>query len=189
MSFGYYEAAALLFGDRPFTTREFGGRTASPRPAKTLSEFKTRGLAERIGRGRYRLLSPSDRPDRRAEEWDRARRLLLHSGRPMAWSGPSAVEIWTGDRYFVSPSVFRREWYIDIPEDATSQWVDFLRANRLSTNRRSGLGNRVIPHPVNRLRRVTLHGEPVLPRSVVMDMIRSHRGIYANANRLVEHGP
>jgi hypothetical protein len=189
MSIDYYEAASLLFGEEPFSTGEFKSRTASPRAAKTLSELKSRGLAERLGRGRYRLLSPSSRPDRRAKEWDRAKDLLLGSGLPMAWSGPSAVEIWTRGRYYVSPSFFVRMWHIDVPKESVRTWLGFLRDHHLSTDSRRRLGNKVVLHPVSRLRKVILHGEPVVPRGVVLNLIRSHRAIYANADRLVVHGP
>jgi hypothetical protein len=189
MPLGYYEAACLLFGNRTFTTREFAIHTASRRAAKILSEFKSRGLAERKGRGRYRLLSPGARPDRRATEWDRARKILLHSGLPMAWSGPTAVESWTAGRYFVSPSVFRREWHLNVPEGAARRWADYLRRHRLSADHPLGLGNRIILHTVRRLRRVNLGGEPVIPREEVLELIRAHRGIYAEADALLEDGP
>ncbi len=138
MGIGYYEAASLSFGDRPFTSREFEARMASRRPAKLLSEFKMRGLAERLGRGKYRLLSPGNRPDRRAGEWNRVREILLKSHLPMAWSGPTAVELWTRYRYFVSPSVFVREWHMDVPTEAVTSWTSYLRAHRVSTNRARG---------------------------------------------------
>lgn len=189
MGIDYYEAASLAFGERPFLIREFRSLTASPRAAKTLSELKSRGLVERLGRGNYRLVSPAHRPDRRGAEWDRARGLLLGSGLPMAWSGPTAVEFWTRNRYFVSPSVFLREWHIEIPKESTRAWRTFLRDHRLSTSPRVRLGNRVVLHPVRHLRQVTLHGESVVPREVVMKDIRSHRAIYADADRLVENGP
>jgi|SRR5271170_4427723 len=189
MGISYYEAASLLFGDRPFTSREFGMRTASRRSAKTLSELKMLGLAVRLERGRYRLLAPGDRPDRRAREWSRVRSLLLNSPLPMAWAGPSAVELWTGHRYFVSPSVFVREWHIEVPRDSVAEWTQFLHHHRVSTDRNRGLGNKVVLHPVRRLRRVSLHGEPVIPRKAVLRLIRAHRGIYAEADRLVVNGP
>ncbi len=107
----------------------------------------------------------------------------------MAWCGPTAVEFWTRNRYFYSPSVFLREWHIEVPKESTRDWLAFLRDHRLSTSPRTRLGNRVMLHPVRRLRRVTLHGEPVVPRTVVLNDIRSHRAIYADADRLVEHGP
>ena len=62
----YADAAALLFGSREFSTREFALRTANPRAAKLLSELKRRGLVARTGRGLYRNLSPEERPDPRA---------------------------------------------------------------------------------------------------------------------------
>ncbi len=189
MGIDYYEAASLAFGERPFLVREFRSLTASPRAGKTLSELKSRGLVERLGRGRYRLLSPPERPDRRGAEWDRARSLLLGSGLPMAWTGPSAVEFWTRHRYFLSPSAFLREWHIEIPKESTRAWRTFLRNHRLSTSPRTRLGNRVVLHPVRRLHLETLHGEPVVPRAVVLKDIRSHPAIYAGAGRLMEHGP
>lgn len=179
----------MAFGGRPFRTSEFASRTASPRAAKTLSELKSRGLAERVGRGRYRLLAPNERPDRRAVEWSRARNLLLGSGLPMAWSGSTAVEHWTRDRYYVSPSVYVRLWHIDVPKESLGSWLGFLREHRLSANPRRRLGNKVILHPVDRLRRTIVRGEPVIPRDRVLRMIRMHRAIYADADRLVERGP
>ena len=53
---GYADAAALLFGAREFSAREFALRTANPRAAKLLSELKRRGLVARVGRGLYRNL-------------------------------------------------------------------------------------------------------------------------------------
>ncbi len=91
MSLTYADAAAFLFGNRPFTVREFASRTGSPRPAKTLSELKCRGLVARVGRGRYRFLEAEERADPRAAEWARARRAILDADLPMAWTGTSAI--------------------------------------------------------------------------------------------------
>src|SRR5215469_15997195 len=113
MPIDYAEAAALAFGDEPFSVRDFRSRTGSTRPAQTLAELKLRGLVERVSKGRYRLLGPSERPDLRSQEWDRVRRVLLESPLPMAWSGPDAVRTWTGNRYVVSPSVYFREFTIE----------------------------------------------------------------------------
>ena len=188
MPFTYVEAAALAFGDRPFTVREFAARTGSLRAARTLNELKMRGEAERVARATYRLLRPEERPDRRAGEWTRARRLILESGLPMAWTGPDAVGVWTGWRYSVSPSAYLREFHLEIPRTSLSEWTAYLRSHRLSTDSRRRIGVKIVLEPVRRLRRARHRGEPVMPRRGVLALIRSHRGIYADADRLVEHG-
>lgn len=188
MPISYGEAALLAFGDRPFSVAEFASRTGSLRAARTLSELKLRGEAERVGRGRYRMLSSQDPPDRRAGEWAHARRLLLGSGLPMAWVGPDAVGVWTGGRYTVSPSVFVREFHLAIPRSSLAEWRAYLRYHRLSRDSRRRIGVKVVLAPVHRLRRTYHRGEPVMRRSELLDLIRSHRGIYADADRLVERG-
>lgn len=188
MSITYVEAAAWAFGSRSFTVREFAGRTGSLRAARTLSELKRRGEAERVGRATYRLLRRERRPDRRAGEWARARRLILESGLPMAWTGPDAVGVWTGWRYTVSPSAYVREFHLAIPRTSFGEWSSYLRKHRLSTDPRRRIGVKVLIEPVRRIRRTHHRGEPVMPRRDVLALIRSHRGIYAEADRLVERG-
>jgi hypothetical protein len=184
----YAGAASHLYGREPFTLRDFELRTGSPRGAKTLSELKMRGLAERVGRGRYRMLGPEERPDLRAAEWSRVRHVLLGSRLPMAWAGSSAVSVWTRGSYTVSPSVFVREFHIDVPRGSMGRWLEYLRDNRVSTDPRRRIGSKVIISPKSRLRRVFHRGEPVIPRETVLALIRAHRGIYADADKLVEHG-
>ena len=144
MPIDYAEAASHLYGRGPFTLKDFAIRTGSLRAAKTLSELKTRGLAERVGRGRYRMLGPEERPDLRAAEWSRVRAVLLHSGLPMAWTGPSAVSVWTGGRYTVSPSAFVREFHIEVPRGSRVRWKAYLRDNRVSTDPHRRIGSKVI---------------------------------------------
>jgi len=188
MPLRYSEAASLAFGASPFTAREFAMRTGSPRAARTLSELKMRGEVERVARGRYRLLSPPERPDRREGEWSRVRRLLLDAKLPMEWTGPEAVGLWTGWRYTVSPSVFTKVFTIDVPEDTLPAWEAYLRRCRVSTDPRRRIGAIARLNPVKHLHGTRHRGEPVIPREEVMSMIRNHRGIYAEASRLVERG-
>ena len=188
MAFDYYEAASLACGEAEFSTREFATRVGSLRPAKTLSELKLRGLAERLGRGRYRLLRPSERPDLRSAERGRVRDLLLASELPMAWAGPTAVAVWTGGRYFVSPSFYLTEFHLSIPRRSEARWREYLRKHRISANPSRRIGCSVVIHPTTHFAREYHSGNPVLPRATVLSLIRAHPGIYANADRLVERG-
>lgn len=186
MTLSYADATALAFGSRTFSVAEFGNRLNCLRPHRRLSELKTRGLVERVARGRYRLLSPDERPDLRGVEAARVHRLLLASGLPMAWSGSTAVHLWTGGRYAVSPSVFLREFIAEIPVHDLGRWTRFLRARRINSDPRRRLGVRVELRPVKRLRFVNHRGEPVIPRRAAIDMVRSHPGVYAGAEELIE---
>jgi len=188
MPFDYYEAAALSFGAETFSTREFALRTGSLRPAKTLSELKMRGLAERLGRGTYRLLGPSERPDLRSVARARVRALLLASGLPMAWAGPTAVALWTGGRYFVSPSIYLMQFHISIPRRSEAKWRAYLRKHRISANPARRIGCTVLIQPTGRFAREFHSGNPVVPRTQVLALIRAHRGIYADADKLVGRG-
>ena len=188
MAFDYYEAASLAFGGTPFSTRDFATRTGSLRSAKTLSELKMRGLAERVSRGKYRLLGPSERPDLRSAERARVRRLLLASGLPMAWTGPTGVALWTGGRYHVSPSVYLTEFHISIPGASESAWRSYLHKHRISFQPSRRIGSNVVIHSTPRFKREFHSGEPVVPRADTLAMIRAHRGIYAEADKLVERG-
>lgn len=188
MTIGYTDAIALAFGGSSFSLREFGIRIGSLRPAQTISELKTRGVIARVGRGRYRLLAPQERPDLRSSEWGRVRRLLLSSGLPMRWTGREAVALWTGWRYTVSPSVYFREFEVEVPEDSKRQWVSYLKAHHISTDPRRRTGA-VVRIRVRAGANFSTHrGEPVISREETLRLIRSHRGVYGEADELVERG-
>lgn len=190
MSLTYADAAALVFGSKPFTVPEFARRTGSPRAAKTLSELKRRGLVARIGRGRYRYLEAGERADPRAGEWDRARRALLESGLPMAWTGASAVEVWTGHRYYVGPSVFLRLFYVVVPVSSLGAWRTYLRSKRISLSERRSIGARVVLEAVRRMPACeTVEGERVITRAAALEVVRANRAAYANADKLFLKGP
>ncbi len=186
MPSSYADIASLAFGSRPFTVKEFTSRIGTRRAGRILSEMKTRGLVERIGRGRYRVLSPSERPDLRGIEWNRINRLLLESTLPMAWTDADAVRVWTGGRYTVSPSAYLREFHIEVPERALGKWRDYLRAHRIGTDPRRKIGSKVVISTSHRFRMSRHRGEPVIPREAVLAKIRAHRGLFADADRLIE---
>lgn len=188
MTIGYSDAIALAFGDSPFSLREFEIRIGSLRPAQTLSELKTRGIVARLGRGRYRLLTPGERPDLRSAEWERVRRLLLSSGLPMGWAGRDAVALWTGWRYTVSPSMYFREFEVVVPENTRREWASYLRLHHISTDPRRRTGALVRIQTKASVRFSAHRGEPVISRKETLKLIRSHRGLYGEADELVEPG-
>lgn len=182
----YIDVASLAFGSHPFTLKDFEAKTGTTRAARVLSEMKTRGLVERTGRGTYRVLPPHERPDLRGGEWERVNRVLLASSLPMAWAGPDAVRIWTGGRYTVSPSAFLHEFHIEIPSAFSKRWLSYLRSRRVSTDARRRIGSKVVLYLAPAIHPAFHNGEPVINRATTLAMIKEHRGLYADADGLVE---
>lgn len=185
MGLTYYDAAATLFGERGFSTREFADRIGTPRAAKVLNELKTRGLAKRTGRGRYRLLLPSERPDLRRHEWKHVRNAVLAAPFWKAWAGPTAVEAWTNGRYRVSASPFIRDFHVAVHASDIPAWSDHLKAHRIPTGRKHiGAHVRLVPVPDN-TQAETVRDEPVVPRDEVVRLIRSMPALYGDAEDLI----
>ncbi len=179
----YYDAATLLFGSKEFTTREFAARTGNFSAAKVLSHLKSRGLVERVGRGRYRCLSPEERPDLRAADHIRVRRLILEAPLRKAWAGPSAVEVWTDGGYRVSPSIVVNLFHLAIPSSATGAWKDYLKHHSLSLWPGKRLGAKVKLIPRDDWDSIEeVEGEPVISREETMNMILEHPTIYGGAD-------
>lgn len=188
MALTYADVGAYVFGEREFTGGEFSRLTGSPRAAKALSELTIRGVVSRVGRGRYRFLRPSEKPDLRAAVWNRAREVLLDGPEPKAWDGPSAVEVWTRGRYRVSPSLYSRVFYLVVPSENLSLWKRYVVGHGISLRGRKRIGARVEVRGTSAFRRVVVGGESVVPRNDVVEMIHSHPGLYANAERLLIDG-
>ena len=189
MPLTYGDVVSSLFGGKPFTARDFARRANAPRAAKILSELKHRGLVERIGRGTYRCLGPGERPDLRAAEWSRVRRIVLAGPSRMAWAGRSAIELWTGGRYRISPSPFYRIFEVAVPADRVAEWREYLANRNVATHTGKRVGARVDLVPVHRVESVNLAGEPVIPRALVESVIDEHPALYAGAKDLLLDGP
>lgn len=185
MALTYEDAGTLVFGESEFSSSEFSRRIGIDKGAKILSEMKRRGLVSRTGRGRYRFLSPSERPDLRSVEWDRVRRLILKGPDPKAWTGPTAVEVWTRGGYAVSPSAFTRVFSLAIPAKERRRWEGYLVKCGLANNPRKRIGARVALIPVETLKTTVIDGEPVIPKEEVVDLIRQRPSVFAGAEELL----
>lgn len=185
MALTYADVGSRYFGDREFTTGEFGRRIGTPRGAKTLAELKRRGLVARTGRGRYRFLGPTEKPDLRAAEWARVRAVILSAPFPKAWTRSTAVEAWTGGRYAVSASPYLQEFHVAIRPADRSSWVAYLRKARVATVLRKRVGAVVRLWPTKQFSTKTVRGEPVISRALTKELIRKEPSIYAGAGDLI----
>lgn len=181
----YEDVGSHLFGSSAFTSAEFARRVGTPRAAKLLSELKHRGVVARLGHGKYRFLGLGERPDRRSSEWSRTERIVLAGPAPKAWTGSTAVEIWTDHRYTVSPSAFYRVFELAVPSRSVGKWKSYLRRHRVAVDSRKRVGARVELVPLRAVRAEIVKGEPVIPRREVVSLIRGHPAIYANAEDLL----
>ena len=189
MPLTYGDVVVALFGSRPFTSRDFSRRANAPRAAKLLSEMKRRGVVERLGRGTYRCLGPEERPDLRAAEWSRVRRVVLEGPSRMAWTGRSAVELWTGGRYRLSPSPYYRIFEVAVPADRAEDWRRYLASRNVASHPGKRVGARVDLVLVARVESTALGDEPVIPRTSVEAIIDEHPALYAGAKDLLLDGP
>ncbi|MCI4352682.1 MAG: hypothetical protein L3K14_04760 [Thermoplasmata archaeon] len=185
MPLTYLDAIDHLYGTSEFTVRDFATRVGNRRATKLLSDLKLRGYVARVGRGRYRRLEASERPDLRSSEWQRVREILLKGPDPKAWAGESAVEVWTGGRYRTSPSVFTRVYTLAVPKSSLGKWHRYLHSKGISSNPKKRIGARVELLPVADLKVTFTDGEPVLPKGGVIRLIRAHPGIFAGAEALM----
>jgi hypothetical protein len=185
MSLTYGDALNTLFGSEPFTTKEFARRANAPRAAKILSELKRRGIVERVDRGRYRCLSPGERPDLRAAEWGRVRSIVLAGPPPKAWTGRTAVEVWTEGRYRMAPSPFYRVFELAVPRSHLVAWKKYLASRSVATHAGKRVGARVDLFPMVRIVSTNVGGEPVISRASVERLIDSHPGLFAGAKELL----
>ena len=76
MGLTYTDVLSLHFGNSEFTTEDVRILLRNERSAKLLSDLKFKGVIERTGRGKYRLLLPSERIDSRGLEWKRVERIV-----------------------------------------------------------------------------------------------------------------
>jgi hypothetical protein len=189
MALTYPDIGMTIFGEDSFTVAEFGRRTGTRRAAKTLSELKTRGFVERTGRGSYRFLRPSERPDLREAEWARVRSLILRGPDPKAWSGPTAVELWTAGNYTLSSSPYGRTFHVAIPRSSAKEWEGYLGKHGISLHPRKRIGARVLLEPTDDLSYELLGGEPVLSRNEVVRLVREHPTLYADAEDALINRP
>ncbi len=185
MGMTYIDVITLIFGESEFTSADLAARIGSRRAPKLLNELKMRGFVARVARGRYRVLRPSERPDLREHEWNKTRSIILAGPEPKAWTGASAVELWTGMRYSLAPTVFLREFHVAIPEGRSTMWKNYLKSHGIPTGVKRKIGVSVKLIPTRNLRIEQLLGEPVISREETVKMIREHPSMYASAEDLL----
>ena len=187
MGLTYTDVLSLHFGNSEFTTNDVRILLRNERSAKLLSDLKFKGTIERTGRGKYRILLPSERLDNRTYEWKRVERIVNMSPFPFAWAWSSAVERWTDGRYIVGPNPYFRIFYIEIIKTDLDGWRSYLKGHSVSVEAKKRVGATVELIPRTELEYVFLNGEKIVPKGKILETIKDHPGIFAKADDLIEY--
>lgn len=171
MGLTYLDAACLLFRRSVFTAGDFSRATGNPRGAKVLSEMKSRGLVERVGRGRYRCLGPEERIDRRRGDSRRLRHLLVSAPFEKAWTGPSSLETAAAAGLQAPATSFAPEYHLAVLKKDLRRWRAYLRHHRVALAARKHIGPRVFLRPVPSIPRRNDDDQPPAFRAGVPPLV------------------
>lgn len=187
MGLTYPDAIISQFGESEFTIEDLTLLTGSSRSAKLLSELKRKGIVRRVDRGKYRVISFSERPDMRLIEWERTRSVIMKAPYTKAWTGSTAVELWTNGRYKVSPNPYLRVFHLIVYKSELEEWKNYLRRFGVSYSGKKRVGSFVDLECSQKFNLTMVAGEPVIPKIEVLKLIRSHPAIYAGVEELIEY--
>jgi hypothetical protein len=113
------------------------------------------------------------------------RNVVLGGPDPKAWTGETALEVWTGGRYRIAPSLYFRVFELAVPRNRSGFWSRYLADRGVSTKIGKRVGARVRLVAVEQVVAETVEGEPVVPRGDIERLIREHPGLYGNAKDLL----
>ena len=122
----YYELWAVLGNWKSeFSTMDFASAFPSPDSRKVLSDMTGKRLLERIGRGRYRVTTPTDYVRSKynvGEAYD----FLRNSELPYALTDVDGVLVWTEGGYNANRFFGSYPIYIKVLESDVKRWKELL---------------------------------------------------------------
>ncbi len=187
MSTKYFDVLKMEFGRKEFSLSDVSRITGNSRPNRLLSELKMRGLVRRTGRGKYVIDRPINKLDSRSTEWRRVRNVIDRAPFEKAWNDSTAVEVWTDGGYVVSPSSYLMVYHLLVRIADMERWKEYLKKHAVSYIGKKRVGSYVDLRGTDNLSYVLINGEPVIPRDEVVNLIRDHPGLYAEAEDLIEY--
>ena len=117
----------------------------------------------------------------------RVRNAIIDAPWEKAWTGSTAVEAWTGRRYKISPNPYLRVFHLIIYKSELEERKNYLRRFGVSYSGKKRVGSFVDLECSSKVNATVVEGEPVIPKEEVLKIIRSHPGIYAGAEKLIEY--
>ncbi len=185
MGMTYFDVLKMEFGRREFSISDIARITGNDRPRKLLSEMKMSGKIRRTGRGTYVIPRPIRKVDSRSIEWKRVRDIIFEAPFDKAWTGNTAVEIWTDGAYVTMPNSYLLVYDLLVRKTDVGMWKEYLRRHSVSYAGKKRVGCYVALEGTDEIRSVVVNGEPVIPKEDVVKLIREHPGLYAEAEDLI----
>ncbi len=156
-----------VFGNEIFTVAQFRDTFYSPDARKVLSDFHRLGLAERVGRGLYRIIPPADRFRQIVRKTEAPLEAPESSGLPYAYSDATAVSIWTDGSYWTGFTKAVRPLHMKVRTEDVSEWKrSFRRRGRRAVvpeDRETLYGTVFVLHSAKDFASVRRSGVHVIP--------------------------
>jgi hypothetical protein len=187
MGMTYFDVLKMEFGRREFSVSDIARVTGNDRPRKLLSEMKMSGKIRRTGRGTYVIPRPIKKVDSRSMEWKRVRDSILKAPFEKAWTGSTAVEIWTDGAYVTMPNSYLLVYDLLVRNADMGRWKEYLERHSISFVGNKRVGCYVALEGTDEIHSVMINGEPVILKEDVVKLIREHPGLYAEAEDLIAY--
>jgi hypothetical protein len=126
------QAYAILynrFGDQPFESKYLDWFLSKGMVKKTLHVLEKKRWVQRVRKGSYVCINP-DEVFRNMVQF-RVPRLLSESGRKYAYTGASAVEVWT-DYSYMQRSWEHSPYFINVLKEDVKFWTEHFRNHKIN---------------------------------------------------------
>jgi len=158
------QAYAILynrFADQPFDSNYLAWFLSRSMVKKTLHVLERKNWIKRVKKGSYVCVNP-DEVFRDMVQF-RVPRLLDEAGKKYAYTGASAVEVWT-DHSYIQRSWEHSPYFIKVLRRDMEFWIQYFSEHRINVFVREAMpaiGEFVVLFPGERLESEIYNGEPV----------------------------
>ncbi len=182
----------VAFGRAPFTIFEFRANFPSPSPAKVLFDLCRLGFIETGKRGEYNVVSPEERIRRKVEHAEHLFGIPSKAGLPYAYSGDTAISIWTDGGYWAGFTRGFRPFHVEVLRRDVGGWLAFFKSvgarATIEGSRETLFGVVHVLHPVTRVRAVVRGEVCVIPREKAYEYAASRPYLYEPVLPLLKRG-
>jgi len=188
----YYELWNVLSQWREeFSTKEFASTFASPDPNKVLHDMSKKGLLEKTGWGKYRVIPQKEYVKMRADIQS-AYDVVKRPGLPYAFTGADAVFFWTkggynADRFFGFYPVI-----LKVRREDLRRWRNFFESEKKKwvvqgkPPKETLYGIFYYLQPVGKLPKIEINGYSVDPLSETIRFCKDKAYTYEPALEMLD---
>jgi hypothetical protein len=158
------QAYAILynrFGDQPFESNYLDWFLSKGMVKKTLHVLEKRRWVQRVRKGSYVCINPEE--IFRSMVQFRVPALLKEAGKKYAYTGASAVEVWT-DYSYIQRSWEHSPYFVKVLRKDLKSWTHYFREHKVNVfvqDAKPAIGEFVVLFPEERLEPEVYGGDPV----------------------------